>query len=243
MGVVVLSNKQTVLPFFLNWWIYDQMSGVRGEDIEDLIRKNVPKENEGAKRPESTVGAEKADKLIMGIYKNNLFGEAVVDIDPKTQGLSVQFNREIAIPLHRQNGNSYFTKSEIPEFDDLWVLFNLGRAGNVKNFEVPFYRDLTPLIFEWTAPIIHFDEKYLSKFVGTYDFRGVDAVIRYSNNTLLVKVGDQPEAVLSPVSEDVFEMISAEKVTVRFDMFDDRGRAVEGSVFLPQGAVRIKRVK
>jgi CubicO group peptidase (beta-lactamase class C family) len=240
-GVVVLSNKQTMLPFLLNWWIYDQVLGVRGEEVENIIKSNIPKEKESPGWPELAAGA--VDKGILGIYKNNLFGEAVVDVDPKSQGLAVQFNREVTVPLYRQDGNSYVTKNEIPEFNDLQVLFNFGHAGNARNFEIPFSRDMAPVIFEWSAPPRPFDEKYLSRFVGTYDFQGAAVVIRYSENTLFVKVGDQPEAVFSPVTENIFEMTGAEKVTVKFDQFDDLGAAVEASVFLPQGIARVKRVK
>lgn len=179
----------------------------------------------------------------MGKYRNSLFGEAAVEIDPKTQGLSLQFNREITVPLYRREGNFYVTKTEIPEFNDLRVLFNFTPAGNARNFEIPFYRDMAPLVFEWAAPLMTVDEKYLSGFAGTYDFQGTDAVIRCSENTLFVKVGDQPEAVLSPLTENFFELAGEEKVIVRFDRFDDQGRAVGASVFLPQGVARAERAK
>ena len=243
MGVVVLSNKETILPFLLNWWIYDQLLGVRGEVIEDLIKRNVPEEKENPGGPEPAAVTGTVERGTIGIYKSNLFGEAVVDVDPKTQGLAVQFNREVSVPLYRKEGNFYVTKNEIPEFNNLRVLFNFNPAGNARNFEIPFYRDMAPLVFEWAASLMTFDEKYLSRFAGTYDFQGVDAVIRCSENTLFVKVGDQPEAVLSPLTENFFEMASEEKVIVKFDQFDDLSRAVEASVFLPQGIVRVKRVK
>jgi len=242
-GVVVLSNKQTILPFLLNWWIYDQVLGVKGEEIENLIKSNVPEEKENPGGSESANSAGAVDKGIMGIYKSNLFGEAIVDVDPKTQGLAVQFSREVTVPLYRQNGNSYNIKSEIPEFNNLQVLFNFGHAGNVKNLEIPFYRDMAPVVFVWSAPPRPFDEKYLSRFAGTYDFQGAEVVIRCLENTLFVKVGDQPEAVLSPLTENFFEMAGEEKVIVKFDQFDDLGRAVEASVFLPEGIAKVKRVK
>jgi CubicO group peptidase (beta-lactamase class C family) len=241
MGVVVLSNKQTLLPFLLNWWIYDRLLGVRDGLIEGLIGKPEKEENSEGPGPAAVAGT--VDKGIMGRYNNDLFGEAVVDVDPKTQGLSIQFNREVTVPLQRQNGNSYFTKNEIPEFNDLPVLFNLGYAGRVKNFEVPFYRDMAPIVFEWTASLLTFDEKYLSRFTGTFDFQGMGVVIRYSENTLFLKVGDEPEVVLSPVAENVFEKTAGGKATVTFDQFDSLGRAVEASVFLPEGIVRAKRIK
>ena len=243
LGVVVLSNKQTLLPFLLNWWIYDQMLGLRTEIVEDIIRKNVPNENQSPEGKLSTEIMGTVDKGILGIYKNSMFGEAVVEYDQKNRVLSASFNREVTIPLCGQNGNNYITQSELPEYNNLRVHFNSDYAGIIKNFEIPFYRDMDPIIFEWTAPLIPFDEKYLSRFVGTYDFQGAEVVIRYSDKTLLIKVGDQPEAALSPVSENVFEMMSGEKIIVRFDRFDNSGNALEASVFLPQGTVRTKRVK
>jgi CubicO group peptidase (beta-lactamase class C family) len=242
-AVVVLSNKETLLPFLLNWWIYDQLSGVPGEEVETLIKKNTPEEKEAPGAPEPTTGVGKVDRGIIGSYQNNLFGEAVVDVDPKTQASSIKFNRKVTVSLHRQDGNFYFTKSEIPEFDGLRILFNFHFAGNVKNFEIPFYRDLAPTIFEWTAPLKAFDEKYLSRFAGSYNFQGAEVVVRCSGDALLVKVGDQPETVLSPLTEDFFEMRGEEKIVVKFDRFDDQGRAVEASVYLPEGIVRVKRVK
>jgi len=242
-AVVVLSNKQTLLPFFLNWWIYDQLSGVRGEEIEAVIKRNVPEEKENPAGPEPAAGAEAVDRRILGLYKNDLFGEAVLDVDPITQGLSVRFNREITVPLHRQDGDFYFTRNEIPEFNGLRIHFNFLHAGNIGNFEIPFYRDMDPMIFEWMAPLVAFDEKYLSRFVGAYDFQGASVVIRHSDNTLFVKVGDQPESVLSPLSENFFEKADEKGVIVRFDKFDDLGKAVEAAVFLPEGIARVNRVK
>jgi CubicO group peptidase (beta-lactamase class C family) len=242
-GVVVLSNKETLLPFLLNWWIYDQLLGVQGEEVENLIKRNVPEEKKDSGTPEVTAGAGMVDKRIIGIYKNDLFGTAVVDIDPKTQGPSIRFNGEITVPLHGQGGDFYFTQNEIPEFNGLRVLFNYQFAGNVRNFEIPLYRDMAPTIFEWTAPLMVPDEKYLSRFSGIYNFQGADVVIRCSDNTLFIKVGDQPETVLSPLTENFFEMAGAEKIIVKFDRFDDQGRAVGASVFLPQGLARVKRVR
>ncbi len=243
LGVVVLSNKQTLLPFLLNWWIYDQMLGLQSEMVEDIIRKNVAHEK---KSPEGNISTERTgtvDRKILGIYKNTLFGEAVVDYDQKNKILSASFNREVTVPLCGQNGNNYITKSELLEYNNLRVQFNLNYAGIIKNFEIPFYRDMDPIIFEWTAPLIQFDEKYLSRFTGTYDFRGAEVVIRYSDKSLLIKVGDQAETALSPVTENVFEMMSGEKIVVHFDLFDSSGNALEASIFLPQGIVRTKRVK
>jgi hypothetical protein len=243
LGVVVMSNKQTPLPFLLNWWLYDQMLGIRSEIVEDIIRKNVPNENQRSEGKISTEITGTVDKGILGIYKNNLFGEAVVDYDQKNRVLSACFNGEVTIPLCGQNGNNYITQSEFPEYNSLRVHFNSDYAGIIKNFEIPFYRDMDPIIFEWTAPLIQFDEKYLSRFVGTYDFQGARVVIHYSDKALLIKVGDQPEAALSPLSENVFEMMSGEKIILKFDLFDNSGKALEASVFLPQGTVRTKRVK
>jgi CubicO group peptidase (beta-lactamase class C family) len=242
-GVVVLSNKKTLLPFLLSWWIYDQLSGVRGEEIENLIKGNAPEEKEGSGALEATAGAGTVDKRIIGIYENDLFGEAAVDVDPKTQGLSVRFNREITVPLYRQDGDFYLAKNEIPEFDGLSVLFNFHYAGNIKSFEIPFYRNMEPVIFEWKAPLTAFDERYLSRFAGDYDFQGAPVVIRRAENTLLVKVGDQPEAALSPLAENFFEMTGGGKIIIKFDRFDDQGKAMEALVYLPEGIARAKRVK
>ena len=228
-GIVVLTNKHyTPLPYVLSCEIADILLEITPTNwIERFKQFGSPEANDYFKDANHKI-AGKVDgtspshsmKDFTGTYENPGYG--TFEFDLKEDRLIGKYNNLNILFDHWHYDTFEISKeSQLAEIEGLKIAFRHNFFGEIDSVVIPFEKEVDNIVFTKKKDERLFQEDYLKRFLGTYNYLGFAFVVEREGDSLNVKALGQPPFVLVPEKDGLFSVTGYDKYTVQFFFNDD----------------------
>jgi CubicO group peptidase (beta-lactamase class C family) len=237
LGIIVLSNRQSMLPRLLHYVIYDQLLGFHDIQWEKFLAEN--KLSGTSPPPEAEIQAASAAlpaEEYSGVYEHPAYGRASIEV---SEGhLEANFNDRVKAPLRHLTYNTF-------ELDHDGTTFRLGfgqnKLGQVERIEVPWESQVKDVVYVRMADESLRDVEFLSGFVGEYEYQ--DLVIQLelrADGALMLRLPGQPIRELVPITKTLFRIEGDEHTRIELRYAGDGG-FIEAIVHLREGSFTARK--
>ncbi len=257
IGIVVLTNQDgSPVPGLIRNLLSDRLLGAKYYAWSDtaLKRRNDMRAKQKDVKKDTTEVTVKGAEVIRkdlkdyaGTYASNAFGKFEIVI--KNDSLFALIESDNAYLKHDRFDifQTYSVDKETAQIDTTEVggtkvKFNTDLNGDITNAELELgVKD--PVIFARTARPIPLTKETLQKYIGVYDFGGMEGTIHLKGeDQLMFDVPGQMDFTLVPVEKDKFALKEVRGFTVEFSV-NDKGEVVGMTSVQPNGRYKANKKK
>ena len=222
LGLVILTNKQdSPLPYLFSAMIMDKLLQLPevdwlkkyhdiAEKYTSVIQVGEVSDNDSNSKPTHPISE------YAGEYEEPAYGELIVSVLPDDSLCAKFHGYNILLKHTRYNIFKPSNNSDFPFITGLRFKFEEDANGNINSVLVPFEPKVCDISFKKQKQANTFDEEYLQKFVGHYNYSGFDISIESGNKRLLAKTFGRSPFELIPTEINLFSVKGFDGHVVKF---------------------------
>ena len=248
-GVVVLTNSDKgggALCSIIRYNVYDRILRMKqipwSKRIKERFEKAKKAQEEAKKKKKESriLNTKPSHKLedYTGEYENPGYG--ILTIKKEGDQLTATFNGLEVKGQHFHYDIFEFTSDFFDE-EKQKAAFHTDIKGSINKVSIPFQIGVKDIEFTRMPEKKMKDIKFLEKFVGEYDLRGIIATVAIKGeNTLMLTVPGQPQYELVPYKGTDFTIKNLKGFSIKFIM-DESGTVTELESHQPNGVFTAKK--
>lgn len=248
-GVVVLTNSDRgggALCSIIRYNVYDRILRMKqipwSKRIKEQIEKTKKEQEEAKKKKKESriLNTKPSHKLedYTGEYENPGYG--ILTIKKEGDQLTATFNGLEFKGQHFHYDIFEFTSDFFDE-DKQKATFHTDVKGSINKVSIPLQTGVKDIEFTRMPEKKMKDRKFLEKFVGEYDLRGIIATVAIKGeNTLMLTVPGQPQYELVPYKGTDFTIKNLKGFSIKF-ITDESGTVTALESHQPNGVFTAKK--
>lgn len=246
IGVAVLVNATTALPYMITPYVLDVMLGLEPAAVDPTMLAAQTQmdyseviTSEAPRRTDTKPSRELQEYA--GIYHHPAYGELRIELSE--EGGLVGTYYDARFPLEHWHFDQ-FRAEKLADWIPMPVPFHFETdfSGEVAAVAVGMEMMVDPIRFERQPDPLAKDPDHLRRLTGSYELLGDTLTVTLRGDQAVLTIPGQPPYPLRPITPVLFELIGVPGVTVEFDL-DLQGEGLAPRAIFTQAGFTFELVR